>query len=160
MAGQELLNEAIQTGRQYPQRDPLDLAGFRAYFLSHDAFSVVRVDTQEVIATSPIYDWVITEIMPGCWRHVLQAQLPRHAPLGVSCLTMPSHHILLGRCSHICNGGFITKPAYRQQARRRCITSQQSRNTHVQGIGRWMGSRFLRLAKRIGFRAVFFNLAR
>jgi L-amino acid N-acyltransferase YncA len=46
-----------------------------------------------------------------------------------------------GRCSHVCNGGFITHPDYRG-----C------------GIGTLMGSVFLRLARDIGYRSVYFNL--
>ncbi|CAM9768034.1 unnamed protein product, partial [Phaeothamnion confervicola] len=46
-----------------------------------------------------------------------------------------------GRCSHICNGGFITAP----HARRR-------------GVGFVMGFCFLRLARDLGYRASYFNL--
>lgn len=46
-----------------------------------------------------------------------------------------------GRCSHYCNGGFITDPKYRKQ-----------------GIATVMGIVFLRVAKDLGFRAVLFNL--
>ncbi|KAL4221718.1 hypothetical protein ACF0H5_019973 [Mactra antiquata] len=46
-----------------------------------------------------------------------------------------------GRCSHICNAGFIVKKSVRG-----C------------GIGSFMTEQFLRLAKDIGYRAVFFNL--
>jgi L-amino acid N-acyltransferase YncA len=41
-AARELLNEAIVEGQTYPQLEVLDAAGFRAYFLSHEAF-VCRV---------------------------------------------------------------------------------------------------------------------
>ena len=42
----ELLNEAIKEGMSYPQEKQLDDQGFRAYFLSHDAFclKVKKVD--------------------------------------------------------------------------------------------------------------------
>lgn len=46
-----------------------------------------------------------------------------------------------GRCSHFCNGGFITDPQFRRQ-----------------GIGQCMGRAFLRIARDIGFKAVLFNL--
>lgn len=46
-----------------------------------------------------------------------------------------------GRCSHFCNGGFITDPDYRKQ-----------------GVASAMGRVFLRIAKDLGFKAVFFNL--
>lgn len=46
-----------------------------------------------------------------------------------------------GRCSHVCNGGFITNPAYRGM-----------------GVGAFMGENFKRLAKDLGYRASLFNL--
>lgn len=46
-----------------------------------------------------------------------------------------------GRCSHYCNGGFITAPDYRRQ-----------------GVASLMGTTFLRIAKDLGFQAVLFNL--
>lgn len=46
-----------------------------------------------------------------------------------------------GRCSHYCNGGFITDPIYRRR-----------------GIGRCMGTVFLRVARALKFKAVLFNL--
>jgi RimJ/RimL family protein N-acetyltransferase len=46
-----------------------------------------------------------------------------------------------GRCSHICNGGFITSPKYRGL-----------------GVGTFMGRAFKRLAKDLGYRGSLFNL--
>ena len=46
-----------------------------------------------------------------------------------------------GRCSHICNGGFITNPKYRGI-----------------GVATFMGMNFRRLAKDLGYRASLFNL--
>ena len=46
-----------------------------------------------------------------------------------------------GRCSHICNGGFITNPIYRGI-----------------GVGSFMGESFKTLAKDLGYRAALFNL--
>jgi ribosomal protein S18 acetylase RimI-like enzyme len=46
-----------------------------------------------------------------------------------------------GRCSHICNGGFVTHRDFRRQ-----------------GVARFMATAFLRVAKDLGFRASFFNL--
>ncbi|KAJ3334613.1 hypothetical protein HDU93_007644 [Gonapodya sp. JEL0774] len=46
-----------------------------------------------------------------------------------------------GRCSHICNGGFLTMPTHRNQ-----------------GVGRVMARAFLRLAPALGYRASMFNL--
>lgn len=46
-----------------------------------------------------------------------------------------------GRCSHFCNGGFITNPQWRRR-----------------GVAKIMATTYLRIAKDLGFRAVFFNL--
>lgn len=48
-----------------------------------------------------------------------------------------------GRCSHVCNGGFITDPCRRRR-----------------GVARLMGHAFLRLAKDLGYKASYFNLVR
>lgn len=48
-----------------------------------------------------------------------------------------------GRCSHICNGGFITRLDSRDR-----------------GVGTVMGLSFLRLARDLGYRASYFNLVR
>ncbi|KXS09687.1 acyl-CoA N-acyltransferase [Gonapodya prolifera JEL478] len=46
-----------------------------------------------------------------------------------------------GRCSHICNAGFLTMPAHRNR-----------------GVGRALATAFLRLAPALGYRASMFNL--
>ena len=46
-----------------------------------------------------------------------------------------------GRCSHICNGGFITSPAYRNM-----------------GVAKVMGRCFLRAARDLGYKSAYFNL--
>jgi ribosomal protein S18 acetylase RimI-like enzyme len=46
-----------------------------------------------------------------------------------------------GRCSHICNGGFVTAPQFRRR-----------------GIARLMAVQFQRLGKDLGYTASFFNL--
>lgn len=46
-----------------------------------------------------------------------------------------------GRCSHVCNGGFITDTRRRRR-----------------GVARLMGQAFLRLAKDLGYKASYFNL--
>ncbi|CAM9814561.1 unnamed protein product [Laminaria digitata] len=48
-----------------------------------------------------------------------------------------------GRCSHVCNGGFITDPRRRRR-----------------GVARLMGHAFLRLARDLGYKASYFNLVR
>ena len=46
-----------------------------------------------------------------------------------------------GRCSHICNGGFITHPDYRRR-----------------GVARLMGNIFLKAARDLGYKSAYFNL--
>jgi GNAT superfamily N-acetyltransferase len=46
-----------------------------------------------------------------------------------------------GRCSHICNGGFITSPQYRQM-----------------GVAKLMGRVFLAAARDLGYKSAYFNL--
>lgn len=46
-----------------------------------------------------------------------------------------------GRCSHYCNGGFITHPSWRRR-----------------GVGKFMAVMYLRIAKDLGFKAVLFDL--
>ena len=46
-----------------------------------------------------------------------------------------------GRCSHICNGGFIVHPKYRGL-----------------GVGIALGEQFLKIAPKMGFKAAMFNL--
>jgi len=46
-----------------------------------------------------------------------------------------------GRCSHICNAGFIVQPEYRGK-----------------GIGKLMGEKMLEIAANLGYKAVMFNL--
>ncbi|KAL6055348.1 N-acetyltransferase aca1 [Balamuthia mandrillaris] len=104
-----MLNEVIEEGMTYPQREVLDPQEFREYFLKADAFVARLVEGGE----SP-YEVVGT--------FYIKPNFP-------------------GRCDHICNGGFIVKPAYRQL-----------------GIGRAMAEHFLDFARRLGYRAAMFNL--
>lgn len=106
-----LLNVVIVEGKTYPQKQPLSQAEFSAYWLSKDAF---------VVRTSVVN--------------------PTHKPkeiLGAFYLK-PNFP---GRCSHICNAGFIVQPGLRGQ-----------------GIGRFMGEAMLLIAANLGYEGVMFNL--
>jgi ribosomal protein S18 acetylase RimI-like enzyme len=106
-----LLNVVIVEGKTYPQKQPLSEAEFSAYWLSKDAF-VVRTSVVD----------------------------PTHKPkkiLGAFYLK-PNFP---GRCSHICNAGFIVQPELRGQ-----------------GLGRFMGEAMLSIAANLGYEAVMFNL--
>ncbi|MEH2127343.1 GNAT family N-acetyltransferase [Nostoc sp.] len=106
-----LLNVVIIEGETYPQKQPLSPTEFSAYWLSKDAF-VVRTSVVD----------------------------PTHKPkeiLGAFYLK-PNFP---GRCSHICNAGFIVQLGFRGQ-----------------GIGRLMGEAMLSIAANLGYEAVMFNL--
>ncbi|MEH2046553.1 GNAT family N-acetyltransferase [Nostoc sp.] len=106
-----LLNVVILEGKTYPQKQPLSPTEFSAYWLSKDAF-VVRTSVVD----------------------------PTHKPqeiLGAFYLK-PNFP---GRCSHICNAGFIVQPGLRSQ-----------------GLGRFMGEAMLSIAANLGYEAVMFNL--
>ncbi|MGF1934327.1 MAG: N-acetyltransferase family protein [Nostoc sp. ChiQUE02] len=106
-----LLNVVIVEGKTYPQKEPLSPTEFSAYWLSKDAF-VVRTSVLD----------------------------PTHKPkeiLGAFYLK-PNFP---GRCSHICNAGFIVQPGLRGQ-----------------GLGRFMGEAMLSIAANLAYEAVMFNL--
>ncbi|MEH2353274.1 GNAT family N-acetyltransferase [Nostoc sp.] len=106
-----LLNLVIVEGKTYPQKQPLSPTEFSTYWLSKDAF-VVRTSVVD----------------------------PTHKPkeiLGAFYLK-PNFP---GRCSHICNAGFIVQPGLRGQ-----------------GLGRFMGEAMLSIAANLGYEAVMFNL--
>ncbi|GKY90672.1 hypothetical protein MPSEU_000040600 [Mayamaea pseudoterrestris] len=115
--GIDLMNLIIREGRTWPFRDEFaTLEDYRRYFLSHTAL-VVRaaeagVDNQG--NHSPTNDFM------GCFY--VKPNFP-------------------GRCSHVCNGGFITAPRFRGQ-----------------GVGRLMGHVFLQIARDLDYKSAYFNL--
>ncbi|MDZ8077556.1 MAG: GNAT family N-acetyltransferase [Nostoc sp. SerVER01] len=106
-----LLNSVIVEGKTYPQKQPLSQTEFSSYWLSKDAF-VVRASTVDATQKPK-------EILGAFY---LKPNFP-------------------GRCSHICNAGFIVQPRLRGQ-----------------GIGRFMGEAMLLIAANLGYEAVMFNL--
>jgi len=108
----DLLNTVIIEGKTYPQDQPLSEVEFAAYWLSQDAFVVRAVKD--------------TDTQPGDIAVLGAFYLKPNFP---------------GRCSHICNAGFIVQPVLRGQ-----------------GIGRLMGEEMLKIASSLGYTAVMFNL--
>lgn len=108
-----LFNTVIHEGDSYPQMVPLTPEGFADYWLKGDAF-VVRL-SQEMEAVSKQLSAIV-----GAFY--IKPNFP-------------------GRCSHICNAGFIVAPEMRGQ-----------------GLGRIMGEVMLLLARDRGYRAVMYNL--
>ncbi|MFN6514400.1 MAG: GNAT family N-acetyltransferase [Nostoc sp. CreGUA01] len=106
-----LLNSVIVEGKTYPQKQPLSPAEFSSYWLSKDAF---------VVRTSAVDGTEKPKEILGAFY--LKPNFP-------------------GRCSHICNAGFIVQALLRGQ-----------------GIGRIMGEAMLLIATNLGYEAVMFNL--
>ncbi len=107
----KLLNTIVIEGKSYPQKQPLTELEFDAYWLLGDAFVVKAVD--------PSNQSLSQEILAAFY-------------------IKPNFS---GRCSHICNAGFIVQPQMRGQ-----------------GIGRLMGETMLSIAASLGYQAVMFNL--
>ena len=107
----KLLNTVIIEGKSYPQKQPLTELEFDAYWLLGHAFVVKAVDPSNQSLTQEIL--AAFYIKPN----------------------------FSGRCSHICNAGFIVQPQMRGQ-----------------GIGRLMGETMLSIAASLGYQAVMFNL--
>jgi len=110
---QAMLNAIIADGQTYPQEQPLAWTDFVHYWMKGHTFVVRQGQANPINTKNP-------PEMVGAFY--IKPNFP-------------------GRCSHICNAGFIVPP----QARGR-------------GIGRLMGSEMLALARHLGYRAVMFNL--
>ncbi|CAF3781011.1 unnamed protein product [Rotaria socialis] len=113
---QTLLNNEIDAGNTYPQKYPLNLVEFKNYFLSGDAFIVIKSGKNVPIDFSNDLEKTILGTF------YIKPNFP-------------------GRCSHICNGGFITSEMHRNQ-----------------GIGKIMGKAFIEIVPLLGYRASMFNL--
>lgn len=106
------LNQVIDAGDSYPQENPLSLEQFKSYFLSNDAFVVIN-------ASDSSYPVLPKDVLGTFY---IKPNFP-------------------GRCSHVCNGGFIT-------------VSQHRGN----GVGTVMSHSFQKLAPLLGYQASMFNL--
>jgi len=115
--GMTLMNLIVREGKSWPfETEFSTLDSYRSYFLSNSAF-VVRAtndmkDSNGMISKKG-------DIL-GCFY--IKPNFP-------------------DRCSHICNGGFITAPQFRRL-----------------GVARVMGLTFLRIAKDLGYKSSYFNL--
>jgi RimJ/RimL family protein N-acetyltransferase len=112
-AGRTLMNDVILEGKAWPFESIFETEeSFRGYFLSHAAFVVRSVREG--------HDGNGNASVLGCFY--IKPNFP-------------------GRCSHICNGGFIVEP-----------------NLRGSGVGTLMGACFLRFSKDLGYKAAYFNL--
>ena len=107
----KLLNLIILEGKSYPQKQVLTKLDFDAYWLLGHSF-------------------VVKSIVPNNESHPQEIIAAFYIKPNFS-----------GRCSHICNAGFIVQPQMRGQ-----------------GIGRFMGETMLAIAPSLGYQAVMFNL--
>lgn len=111
------MNAIIDEGQSWPfVQEFKTMDSFRGYFLSHSAF-VVRATESGVDS-----DGAASAKGDLMGMFYVKPNFP-------------------GRCSHVCNGGFITFSNFRRQ-----------------GVGRLMGSCFMRLAKDLGYKSSYFNL--
>lgn len=124
--GRRLMNGVIVEGKSWPFEEIFETTeSFQGYFMSHAAFCVRPVlvanndDDDDVNDNNTNTNDNADNIL-GCFY--IKPNFP-------------------GRCSHICNGGFIVNPTCRGQR-----------------VGTLMGATFLPFAKALGYRASYFNL--
>ena len=110
------MNIIIREGRTWPFEEEFNSVDeYRGYFLSHTAFVVRELDD----GISANGGKSTSEIL-GCFY--IKPNFP-------------------GRCSHVCNGGFITGEKFRRL-----------------GVARLMGRVFLQAARDLGYKSSYFNL--
>lgn len=118
---------------------------FRAYFLSHAAF-VVRVAAPSPHPQAAEAPPAAAGATGGETPTTVGAEAARNEEEHERLEVWGAFYIkpnFPGRCSHVCNGGFITDPRRRRR-----------------GVARLMGHAFLRFARDLGYRASYFNLVR
>lgn len=128
-----LLNIEIEAGNTYPQKFLLDESQFENYFLSGEVFIVlnggknVSKDLDNNLEENLLGTFYVKPNFPGRCSHVIQSfiSLWKTSPILIQ----------------ICNAGFITAPAHRNQ-----------------GIGKIMASAYLQIAPLLGYKASMFNL--
>ncbi|GJJ77648.1 hypothetical protein EMPS_10007 [Entomortierella parvispora] len=116
-----VFNNEVDRGDTYPQEHRLDTAQFDNYFFSGDAFVLLKghySHATDVLPKGSASEW--DDDLLGFFY--IKPNFP-------------------GRCSHICNGGFMVNPAHRGL-----------------GLGSIMGKAFLRIVPVIGYKASMFNL--
>ncbi|KAF9103523.1 hypothetical protein BGX27_010544 [Mortierella sp. AM989] len=117
----QVFNEEVERGDTYPQEFQLDATQFENYFFSGDSFVLIKGHYQQatdVELRKDINDWM--KDLLGFFY--IKPNFP-------------------GRCSHICNGGFIVNSSQRGL-----------------GIGSILGKSFLKVVPVIGYKASMFNL--
>uniref|UniRef100_A0A0G4I973 N-acetyltransferase domain-containing protein n=1 Tax=Chromera velia CCMP2878 TaxID=1169474 RepID=A0A0G4I973_9ALVE len=148
----KMFSYALEEGNSFPQEGPVDAAGFRAYFLSHDVL-VCRVKTKRPSKENESADGAAGPdgVPLGEMAVVTSTSAETGAPVGEKAAESAEMKTTIGavyikpnfpgRCSHICNGGFLVDPLWRRK-----------------GVGSALGEYFVRVAPLLGYRAAFFNL--
>lgn len=119
---------------------------FRSYFLSHAAFVVRATPSSahplpaEATAAAAAAAAAAAETTDGEKNAASKSEEDEPVDVWGAFYVKPNFP---GRCSHVCNGGFITDPRRRRR-----------------GVARLMGHAFLRFARDLGYRASYFNLVR
>ena len=120
-AGMELMNHVIREGRTYTfEEEFTSVDDYRGYFLTHTAFVVRELDNETSDSSNGEISTANKGEVLGCFY--IKPNFP-------------------GRCSHVCNGGFMT--------------AEKSRGL---GVARLMGKVFLQAARDMGYKSSYFNL--
>ncbi|KAF9130594.1 hypothetical protein BGW39_002870 [Mortierella sp. 14UC] len=117
----KVFNIEVERGDTYPQEFTLTEDQFLGYFLGGDAFVLIKGefrDAGEVETRASAEEW--DKDLLGFFY--VKPNFP-------------------GRCSHICNGGFMVNPRHRGL-----------------GLGNILGKAFLKVVPLIGYKASMFNL--
>ena len=110
-------HEIVDRGDTYPFEHALSPDQFEAYYFSNDTFCLRLVDVPP--KGTNVDDNEDAQLV-GCFY--IKPNFP-------------------GRCSHVCNGGFLVRETFKSQ-----------------GAGYIMAERYRHLAKQLGYRASMFNL--
>uniref|UniRef100_A0A060TC59 ARAD1B14212p n=1 Tax=Blastobotrys adeninivorans TaxID=409370 RepID=A0A060TC59_BLAAD len=109
-------NLEIEAGQTYPQTEPLSIETFRHYWMGR--FAAILIQGTEVTPTAENVDW--DKLFLGTFY------------------VKPNYP---GRCSHVCNAGFLVNT-----------------ETRGKGVGRRLGEVYIQWAPYLGYTYSVFNL--
>lgn len=158
---QLVFNDELKRGVTYPQRGPMAMDEFRAYFLSYDLIVGVLLSEEQTVRLTGLADKeAADEQVP---RIGVQVGIPAGffdtiawndaygfsyyikvsimAERGIHAADRPSKPNYPGRSSHLCNAGFVVPPSHRGL-----------------GLGGVAALSFLHYAPRCGYQGSVFNL--
>ena len=120
-----LNHEIVTMGDSYPFESEMDTAQFHSYYCAYEAFCLCLVEPEQDDGKNRVSSTTQAVEVPN--------------PSFVGCFYIKPN--FPGRCSHVCNAGFLVLPQYQG-----C------------GAGYIMGEYFLHLAKHLQYRGAMFNL--